>query len=75
MVIICVQQSFFGFGAGPDIEISFDGEETRKQVEIRNDEGKKEYFPMYVDGETISGQVSAFNINKYAYYVWAYLML
>ncbi|CAL8134558.1 unnamed protein product [Orchesella dallaii] len=49
--------SFFGFGAGPEIELILDGEDTRNKVEVKNEDGKIEACPLYFDGETISGQV------------------
>lgn len=52
--------SFFGFAAAPvDVEIHFDGEEARKQVEIKGDKEKKELCPVYYDGESVGGQVSS----------------
>ena len=50
-------QSFFGFGASAEIEISLDDQDNRKKVEMRNDEGKKERLPLYYDGENVQGKV------------------
>ncbi|XP_065901049.1 vacuolar protein sorting-associated protein 26B-like [Dysidea avara] len=49
--------SFFGFGASADIEIVLGDQESRKKVEMRNEEGKKEKLPLYYDGENVTGKV------------------
>jgi len=36
-----------------------DGQETRKTAEIRTEDGRKERHYLYLDGETISGKVTA----------------
>lgn len=41
-----------------DLEIRLDKEDSRKHVEIKNAEGKKDSFPIYEDGETVSGTVT-----------------
>ncbi|CAM9015463.1 unnamed protein product [Wickerhamomyces anomalus] len=41
-----------------DLEIRLDGEDSRKQVEIKSAQGKKDKYPLYEDGETISGAVT-----------------
>lgn len=61
--VFCVEnsrffQSFFGFGQSADIEIHLDGADTRKTAEIKTEDGKKERFYLYYDGETVSGTVS-----------------
>lgn len=50
-------QSFFGFGQSADIEIKLDGTDTRKLADIKSDDGKKEKFYLYYDGESVTGQV------------------
>lgn len=50
-------QSFFGFGQSADIEIKLDGTDTRKLADIKSDDGKKERFYLYYDGESVTGQV------------------
>ncbi|ODM91839.1 Vacuolar protein sorting-associated protein 26B [Orchesella cincta] len=55
--------SFFGFGAGPDIEITLDGEDSRKKAVVRTEGGKQEAYPLYLDGETVSGEVKM-NLRK-----------
>lgn len=53
-------QSFFGFGQSADIEIKLDGTDTRKLADIKSDDGKKEKFYLYYDGESVTGQVGFF---------------
>ena len=52
--------SFFNFGAQPvDVEVKLQGEEERRQVEVKGDKDKKEMCPVYYDGESVTGQVSS----------------
>ena len=51
-------QSLFGFGQSTDIFIDLENSDKRKQVEVRNEEGRKEKLLLFYDGETISGKVS-----------------
>ncbi|XP_014665176.1 PREDICTED: vacuolar protein sorting-associated protein 26B-like [Priapulus caudatus] len=50
--------SFFGFGSGADIDIILDGADSRKQAEIKTEEGRKEKHSLYYDGESVSGKVN-----------------
>lgn len=50
-------QSFFGFGQSADIEIELANSATRKQVDVKNEDGKKEKLFLYYDGETVCGKV------------------
>lgn len=50
-------QSFFGFGQSAEVEILLDGQETRKTAEIKTEDGKKERYYLYYDGETVAGKV------------------
>lgn len=50
--------SFFGFGQSADIDICLDGQESRKKVEVKTEDGKKELMLLYYDGETVSGKVN-----------------
>ncbi|XP_065176311.1 vacuolar protein sorting-associated protein 26B-like [Sycon ciliatum] len=49
--------SFFGFGQSAEINVELSDAEKRKQVDVRNEEGKKEKLFLYYDGETVSGKV------------------
>ena len=42
-----------------DIEINFAGEDQRKKVDVKVDKDRRETYPVYLDGETVSGTVSA----------------
>ncbi|XP_070564809.1 vacuolar protein sorting-associated protein 26B-like [Ptychodera flava] len=48
----------FLFGANADIDIVLDGQASRKQAEIKTEDGKKEKLYLYYDGETVSGKVN-----------------
>ncbi|XP_076471030.1 vacuolar protein sorting-associated protein 26B-like isoform X3 [Babylonia areolata] len=50
--------SFFGFGQTAEVDIVLDGQETRKTAEIKTEDGKKERYYLYFDGETVSGKVN-----------------
>lgn len=41
-----------------DLEIRLDGEDSRKQIDVKTAQGKKDKYPLYEDGETISGSVT-----------------
>lgn len=50
--------NFLGFGQSADIDILFDESESRKLAEVKTEEGKKEKYLLYYDGETVSGKVN-----------------
>lgn len=50
--------SFFGFGQSADIDIILDGAESRKMADMKTEDGKKEKFYLYYDGESVSGKVN-----------------
>lgn len=49
--------SFFGFGQSAELEIELANSENRKQVDVKNEDGKKEKLFLYYDGETVAGKV------------------
>lgn len=49
--------SFFGFGQTAIVDIVLDNQENIPQVEIKDEEGKKEKLYLFYDGETVKGQV------------------
>lgn len=51
-------QNFLGFGQSADIDIIFDGADTRKLAEIKTEDGRKEKYLLFYDGETVSGRVN-----------------
>ena len=50
--------SFF-FASPVDVDITLEGEDDRKQVEIKQDKEKSIRCPVYFDGESVVGQVRA----------------
>lgn len=50
--------SFLTFRSGADIDIILDGAENRKLAEIKSEDGKKDRYYLYYDGETVSGKVN-----------------
>jgi len=50
--------SFFGFGQTVDIDIVLDGADSRKMAELKTEDGKKEKYYLYYDGETVAGKVN-----------------
>jgi len=47
----------FFFASPVDIDIRLEGEEVRKQVEIKLEKERRESCPVYYDGDSIVGQV------------------
>lgn len=47
----------FLFASPVDVEIRLEGEEQRKQVEVKSDKDRKETVPVYFDGESVIGVV------------------
>lgn len=41
-----------------DIEIRLDGEDSRTHVDVKTDKGRRESVPLYLDGESVKGQVT-----------------
>lgn len=50
--------SFFGFGQSADLDIVLDGADTRKMTDMKTEDGKKEKYYLYYDGESVSGKVN-----------------
>ncbi|KAG8931936.1 Vacuolar protein sorting-associated protein 26B [Tulasnella sp. 417] len=48
--------SYF-FAQPVDVEVRLEGEENRKQVEVKLEKDRKEAYPVYYDGEPVAGQV------------------
>ena len=50
--------AFFAFGGTPvDVEIKLQGEDDRRQVEVKGEKEKKDMCPVYYDGESVVGTV------------------
>ena len=46
------------FFASPlDVDIKLEGEELRKQVEVKSEKDKTASSPVYYDGDSVTGQV------------------
>ena len=54
---MCLLQSFLGFGSTAEIAIELADGDKRKKVDVKNEDGKKEKLPLYLDGESVSGKV------------------
>jgi len=52
--------SFFGlnFGAGAEIDIILDEADTRKMAEVKDENGRKDRFFLFYDGESVAGKVN-----------------
>jgi vacuolar protein sorting-associated protein 26 len=51
-------QSLFGLSTPVDIEVTFTNEEQRKHMEVKVEKDKKENYPVFLDGESVSGKVN-----------------
>ena len=58
-----ILQSFFGLGQSAEITIELDDVEKRKKVDVKNEDGKKEKLPLYLDGETVTGTVNTRSLS------------
>lgn len=43
----------------------FDDSESRKSAEVKTEDGKKEKYLLYYDGETVSGKVKSLSIANH----------
>lgn len=50
--------SFFGFGQSAEIDIVLNDAETRKKAEHKSEDGRKDKYFLFYDGETVSGKVN-----------------
>jgi len=52
--------SFFGlnFGGGAEIDIILDEADSRKMAEVKDENGRKERFFLFYDGESVAGKVN-----------------
>ena len=52
-------QSFFGlsFGGGGEIDIILDDADNKKMAEVKDENGRKERFYLFYDGESVTGKV------------------
>lgn len=54
--------SFF-FASPVDVDVKLDGEDDRKQVEVKVDKEKPVRCPVYYDGESVVGQVRSTRVE------------
>jgi vacuolar protein sorting-associated protein 26 len=53
------------FFASPiDVDIKLEGDEVRKQVEIKSEKDKNIACPVYYDGDSVTGQVRFFSLER-----------
>lgn len=50
--------SFFSFGQSAEIDVVLNDAETRKKAEHKSEDGKKDKYFLFYDGETVSGKVN-----------------
>jgi hypothetical protein len=50
--------SWLSFSQPIDVDVRLEGEDQRKQVEVKMEKERKENCPIYFDGEAVSGQAS-----------------
>lgn len=53
-----VGMSFFSFGQSAEIDVVLNDAETRKKAEHKTEDGKKDKYFLFYDGETVSGKVN-----------------
>ena len=52
------------FASAIDVDIKLEGEEVRKQVEIKSEKDKNTTCPVYYDGDSVTGQVRFFVLRN-----------
>ncbi|KAL4677554.1 hypothetical protein H8959_020228, partial [Pygathrix nigripes] len=52
--------SFFGFGQSVEVEILLNDAGSRKRAEHKTEDGKKEKYFLFYDGETVSGKIELY---------------
>lgn len=50
--------NIFGFGQSAEIDIVLNDAESRKKAEHKSEDGKKDRYFLFYDGETVSGKVN-----------------
>ncbi|KAL1934728.1 hypothetical protein VTP01DRAFT_6910 [Rhizomucor pusillus] len=50
--------SILGLSTPVDIEVAFTNQDQRKHVDVKVDKDRRESYPVYLDGETVSGKVN-----------------
>ncbi|KAI8966956.1 vacuolar protein sorting-associated protein 26-domain-containing protein [Mycotypha africana] len=52
--------SLFGLSTPVEIEVAFTNEDARKHIDVKVDKNRKETYPVFLDGESVTGKV---NVN------------
>lgn len=55
--------SFFSLGQSAQIDIVLNDAETRKKAEHKTEDGKKDQYFLFYDGDTVSGKVRVYWAN------------
>jgi vacuolar protein sorting-associated protein 26 len=58
--LVLLSMAYF-FASPIDVDIKLEGEEVRKQVEIKSEKDKNIACPVYYDGDSVTGQVAFFS--------------
>ena len=53
------------FASAIDVDVKLEGEELRKQVEVKSEKDKNITSPVYYDGDSVTGQVR-FHLKFYS---------
>lgn len=54
---LAIMAAYF-FASPIDVDVKLEGEEVRKQVEMKGEKERSTSCPVYYDGDSIGGQVS-----------------
>uniref|UniRef100_A0A4W4FI33 VPS26, retromer complex component B n=1 Tax=Electrophorus electricus TaxID=8005 RepID=A0A4W4FI33_ELEEL len=57
-ILIIKTYFFFGFGQSAELDIVISDAETRRTAEHKTEDGKKDKYLVFYDGETVSGKVT-----------------
>lgn len=57
-------QSILGLSTPVDIEVAFTNQDQRKHVDVKVDKDRRESYPVYLDGETVSGKVPEKHLSR-----------
>lgn len=58
----------FFFGSPVDMDVKLEGEDDRKQVEVKQEKEKNIRCPVYYDGESVVGQVCSRQYEAISYF-------
>ena len=61
----CLLDMAYFFASAIDVDVKLEGEELRKQVEVKSEKDKNMTCPVYYDGDSVTGQVR-FHLKIYS---------